>query len=178
MNAETDAVLWAATLDRARRELLALPPAERDWLAAQVRRIGELQLELDRLFREIDGPVICTDCLGGCCSRAKHHVTLTNLLGYLLQGGTPPEPDHALACPMLGAEGCRLPVERRPFNCIIFLCDRLDDRLTSVQREAFSGIEAELRSAYHAVGDRCPGASLRGLLIAAARRGEQPLLSR
>jgi hypothetical protein len=173
----TDVALWAATLDRVRSELAALPIGEREWLKVQVNRIEQLQCELDRLFRDVDGPAICTDCLGGCCSRAKHHVTLTNLLGYLLAGETSPLPDFALACPMLGAQGCRLPVERRPFNCIIFLCDRIDDQLNDGQRTAFAGIEDELRNAYHMVAERHPGASLRGLLIAAARVGVRPLLT-
>lgn len=174
----SDAAVWATTLSRVQRELTDLTIAERDWLAAQVRRIGALQAEHDRLFRVVGGPAACTDCLGGCCSRAKHHVTLTNLLGYLFAGEEPPLPDFSLACPLLSAQGCRLPVERRPFNCIIFLCDRIDDRLTDEQRLAFAGIEAELRNAYHAVAERCPGASLRGLLIAVARVGDRPLLTR
>ena len=171
-----DVALWAATVERAKSELAALPAAERGWLESQVARIGELQRELDRLFRAVDGPALCSDCLGGCCSRAKHHVTLTNLLGYLLAGTEQPAPDFSLPCPLLGAQGCRLPVEQRPFNCIIFLCERIDDQLTAEQRRAFAGIEAELRKAYHAVAGRCPGASLRGLLIAAARVGDGPLL--
>ena len=172
----SDTALWAATVERARRELATLPAAEHAWLESQVARIGELQRDLDRLFREVDGPAVCTDCLGGCCSRAKHHVTLANLLGYLLAGAEPPLPDFTLACPLLGTQGCRLPVEHRPFNCIIFLCERIDDHLTDAQRQAFAGIEAELRNAYHAVAERCPGAGLRGLLIAAARVGDRPLL--
>jgi len=172
-----DAALWATTLDRARCELAELPVADRDWLAAQVSRIGGLQAGLDRLFRDVGGPAICAACLGGCCGGARHHVTLTNLLGYLLAGEEPPAPDFSLICPQLGAQGCRLPAERRPFNCIIFLCDKIDDQLTNEQRIAFDGIEAELRNAYHAVAERCLGASLRGLLLAAARVGERPLLT-
>ena len=172
----SDAALWTATLARVRRELVELPGAERAWLAAQIDRVGELQRELDRLFREAGGPVICTDCLGGCCSRAKHHVTLTNVLAYLLCGEEPPLPDFSRPCPFLGAQGCCLPVTHRPFNCIIFLCDSIDRHLTERQRTAFAGIEAELRSVYHGLAERCPGASLRGVLIAAARRGSRPLL--
>jgi hypothetical protein len=172
----SDAALWTATLARVRRELAELPGAEHAWLAEQIDRVGELQRELDRLFREAGGLAICTDCLGGCCSRAKHHVTLTNVLAYLLRGEEPPLPDFSLPCPFLGAQGCRLPVTHRPFNCIIFLCDRIDRHLTEQQRTAFAGIEAELRSVYHGLAERCPGASLRGVLIAAARRGSQPLL--
>ncbi|MCM2264860.1 MAG: hypothetical protein NDI73_06655 [Desulfuromonadales bacterium] len=174
----SDAALWAATLVRVRNELVELSTADRDWLTAQVSRIGALQAELDRLFRDAGGPAICAACLGGCCGGARHHVTLTNLLGYLLAGEEPPAPDFSLICPQLGVQGCRLPAERRPFNCIIFLCDRIDGQLTGEQRIAFDGIEAELRNAYHAVAERCRGASLRGLLIAAARLGDRPLLAR
>lgn len=173
---DADAALWATTLVRVRNELAKLPLADRAWLAAQVSRIGELQVELDRLFRGADGPASCAACLGGCCGGARHHVTLTNLLGYLLAGEEPPAPDFSLICPQLGEDGCRLPAEHRPFNCIIFLCERIDGSLTDAQRTAFSGIEDELRTAYHAVAERCPGASLRGLLLAAARVGSRPLL--
>ena len=173
----SDTALWAATLVRVRRELKDLPAGERDWLAAQTARIGELQTGLDRLFRTIGGPELCTACLGGCCSRARHHVTLTNLLGDLLSGEEPPRPDFTLACPMLGAQGCRLPVAHRPFNCIIFLCDEIDRQLTPGQREHFAGLEADLRRGYHEVAERCPGASLRGLLLGTTRVGAHPLLT-
>jgi len=172
-----DSVLWAATLIRVRQELAELAGAERAWLAAQLARIGLLQTRLDELFRGIDGPTVCRDCLGGCCSRAKHHVTLTNVLGYLLDGDEPPLPDFTLDCPLLSEQGCRLPVERRPFNCTIFLCETLDAALSSEQRGQFATIERKLRASYQAVAARCPGASLRGLLLASARAGERPLLT-
>jgi hypothetical protein len=172
----SDTALWAATLARSRRELAELSAGERRWLAVQVDRIGTLQTELDGLFRELDGPALCTGCLGGCCGHGKHHVTLTNLLSYLLRGEEPPEPDFAKSCPMLGALGCRLPSAHRPLNCIVFLCDEVDCHLTPGQRDRFAEIEAELRRTYHEVAERCPGASLRGLLIGAARVGDRPLL--
>jgi hypothetical protein len=173
----SDTALWTAALTRVRRELAELPAVERGWLAAQVASIETLQVELDRLFRNLDGAATCADCLGDCCSLGRHHVTLTNLLGYLLDGETPPAPDFMQTCPMLGSQGCRLPVGRRPFNCIIFLCEPLDAALGNEQRERFAALESELRAAYEAIAARCSGASLRGLLLAAKRVGEQPLLT-
>lgn len=164
-------------MTRVHRELEGLTADQRDWLTGQVQRAGALQEELDGLFRAIDGPCICTDCLGGCCSRAKHHLTLTNVLACLLAGEEPPEPDFARPCPMLGPHCCRLPAGRRPFNCIIFFCEELDRKLTGAQREVFNRVETALRATYEAIAERCPGASLRGLLIAATRLGERPLLA-
>jgi hypothetical protein len=174
----SDAALWTATVERARRELAALPIGELDWLAAQVDRIGHLQETLARLFREVGGPATCAGCHGGCCGHARHHATLTNLLGYLLAGREPPRPDFTRTCPFLDERGCRLPVPHRPFNCIIFLCEELDQRLTEPQRQAFGRAESALRAAYTALADHCPGASLRGLLVTAARIGDRPLLTR
>jgi hypothetical protein len=172
----TDRALWTATLARVRCELAALPAKEREWLAVQVARIGSLQEDLHRLFQIIGGPELCASCRGGCCGGAKHHATLPNLLGYLLNGDEPPWPDFSLDCPFHGSCGCRLPASSRPFNCIIFLCDTLDGRLTSEQRQLFVCTERHLRAAYEAVAACFPGASLRGLLLAAARLGERPLL--
>lgn len=174
----SDAALWAATLTRVRRELEELPATERDWLALQSARIGALQVELDQLFRSLDGPGVCATCLGECCRLARHHATLTNLLSYLLAGEEPPRPDYALTCPYLGPQGCRLPVSYRPFACVIFLCEALDARLTGPSRNTYEELEKELRGIYEAVAARCPGASLRGLLISAARVGDNPLLIR
>jgi len=173
----TDSALWATTLARAQHELVALPVAERQWLAARIADIGSLQGELNRLFHDIDGPAVCATCQGGCCGRAKHHATLTNLLGYLFAEEDLPAPDFTLDCPFLGAQGCRLSAARRPFNCIIFLCEALDARLSEAQRSAFNAAERQLRAVYEAVAARCPGASLRGLLTAALRLGESPLLT-
>ena len=174
----SDAALWTATVARARRELTALPAAERDWLARQVRRIGRLQHRLDRLYHALDGPQLCALCSGGCCGCAKHHATLTNLLGYLLANAEPPAPDFSRTCPFLGERGCRLPAAHRPFNCIIFFCETLDGRLSDSQRHRMARTEAVLRATYQAIAVRHPGASLRGLLMAAARTGHRPLLVR
>lgn len=175
-SATADLALWQETVERARRELAMLPAAERGWLKERVEEIGALQVELDRWFRAIDGVRICTDCRGGCCSRAKHHVTLTNLLAFLLAGEEPPLPDYSLPCPFLGATGCLFPPARRPFNCIIFFCEELDRQLNGEQRRVLEGIEAQLRRVYQSIAERCPGASLRGLLIGAERVGDATLL--
>jgi hypothetical protein len=99
------------------------------------------------------------------------------LLSYLLAGEEPPVLDYTRTCPYLGLQGCGMPVARRPFTCIIFLCEALDARLTAPLRTAYERTERDLRSVYEAIAARCPGASLRGLLISAQRVGAGRLLS-
>ena len=97
----------------------------------------------------------------------------TQILGFLLAGEEPPPPDFAPGCPMLGAQGCRLPAAHRPFNCVIFLCVEVERHLTAGQRDRFATIEAELRRAVQhrahvEVGDPEFAAGEVG------RRGERP----
>ena len=74
------------------------------------------------------------------------------VLGYLLAGAEPPAPDFARPCPWLGSAGCQLPVARRPFNCIIFLCEPIDARLTAAQRAAGAAVAAA-ETAIHWLSD-------------------------
>jgi len=149
---------------------------DRQWLQQRATRIAALQTELDGLFRASGGPEACASCDGACCACGRHHLTLTNLLGYLLDCSDPPTPDFSLTCPFLGAGGCLLPVARRPYNCITFFCETLDDRLTVAETEQLRNLDLLLRSEYEQVAQRYPLASLRGLWIALARHDSGFLL--
>lgn len=167
---------WPALLDALRRELDLLDADERLWLAQQVERAGALQAEIDALFLAVGGPTACAGCDGACCDCGRHHLTLTNLLGYLLDGADPPTPDFSRACPFLGDHGCLLPVARRPYNCITFFCDILDAQLNAADRAQLADLDRRLRAVYEEVARRFPLASLRGLWIALERAGGRFLL--
>ena len=167
---------WPAVLQRINHDLTALSQRERDWLKERLAVIEATQLALDELFCKVCGADACTGCDGACCACGRHHITLTNLLAYLLQGEEPPTPDLSCTCPYLGEQGCLLPVARRPYNCITFFCETLDDRLDSVDREQLRTLDRQLRSEYQRVAERYPAASLRGLWIALERVGNGRLL--
>ena len=124
------------------------------------------------------GETACAVCSGACCGSGRHHFTLTNLLAYLAEDQWPPAADFACSCPFLGETGCRLPVARRPYNCVTFFCESLDDRLDPEQRALLAALDGSLRCAYQAVAERYPGASLRGLWLAMDRLGRAPVFAR
>ncbi len=167
---------WPAILQRIKSEAEALSASERRWLTERLAIIESTQVAIDELFCQAGGIESCTDCDGTCCGCGRHHITMTNLLAYLLQGEEPPAPDFDRTCPYLGELGCRLPVARRPYNCITFFCETLDDRLASVDREQLRTLDSQLRNEYLRVAERYPVASLRGLWIALERIGEGQLL--
>lgn len=167
---------WAELLTGLREELAGLDRDELAWLRAHIGRIEQLQRRMHQLALPADAEMVCADCRGACCERGLHHLNLVNLLSCLLRDEPPPMPDFSAACPMLAEQGCLLPVERRPFNCVTFFCDAVESRLPPDSREAFYSLEKELRRAYEKVAERYPAATLRGVWIYLARhRGERLL---
>ena len=164
-------------LERLQTEVAGLPAADREWARTTLQRIGALKEGLHEFFLRAQGVVICGRCGGACCERGKNHLTLVEMLAHLLQGQELPSADFSRSCPFLGADGCRLPIDRRPFNCITFICQEIEDRLSETDRKAFYALEKELRRCYEAFDRRFAGASLRGIFLRAETLGERPLLA-
>jgi len=160
---------WPALLQKLRDELAALDESDRQWLRSRLDSIAAIQLDLDNLFHVAGGVQTCAVCSGACCGCGRHHVTLTNLLAYLLVNEEPPAPDFSSTCPYLGESGCRLPVERRPYNCITFFCEKLEANLSDQGRQQLHLLDRQLRQEYQNLAERYPSASLRGIWIALER---------
>jgi len=161
--------LWEACLAALRTELACQPAEELAWIDRQLEVVAELQRQLHELFLAAGGATACRDCRGACCARGTYHLTLANLLGLLRRGLPLPTPDFACTCPMLGPEGCQLDVAERPYNCVSFICERLEDALDADRRRRFYALEQQLRQAYLGFDARYRGGSLHGLLNIAER---------
>lgn len=146
------------------KELSCLPESERQWIEQQITHIHQLQRQLHALFIQAQGLKHCQNCLGSCCERGNNHMTLVNVLSGLL-ARTLPAADFNQTCPFLTAQGCALRVESRPFNCVTFICDTIEECLSTEDLEEFYALERQLRDHYTAFDQRYIGSSLQGLLI-------------
>jgi len=169
---------WQAILTRLEAEVAEMPAEERAWLEGRVGQIESLQAELHVFFCRAAGEEICRDCLGACCAKGLNHLTLANLMTYLLRGEALPVPDFSATCPLLGPRGCLWSAERRPFNCVTFLCESIEDRLSEAEVKQFYQLEKQLRELYQDFDRRYAGSSLRGIWIALERLGSKPFLAR
>lgn len=142
-----------------------LPNSDKQWISERLTQIGPLQKQLNAFFEAGGGSKHCTRCAGECCARGHNHMTLANLLGYLQRGEEPPLPDFQQDCPFLGVEGCCLPVSRRPYTCVSFICDMIESNLTVAQQAHFYQLEQRLRGVYLELSERYQGASMTGLLL-------------
>lgn len=168
---------WSRIVNSLRHEVAGLAADERDWIAARLAAIALLQEELHSCVRESGGETLCAACPEHCCGEGKNHPGLANLLFYLLAGEELPA-DFTAPCPQLGPTGCHFPPARRPFNCITFNCERVEERLTIAQRQRLVTLETALRALYESFAGRYAGAGSQGLLIRAETLGHRPFLQR
>jgi hypothetical protein len=169
--------LWKDIVSRVMNEYHCLTPRELTWINTRLDQIEALQLELNQLFCHAEGAAICHQCQGDCCAKGHNHVTLANLLSFIRRGDLPPEADFTSTCPFLSGEGCRLSVTSRPYNCITFICDRIEDALPQDKKNHFYALDTELRSLYLEFSQRYRGAAMTGVLIFEQRRPGQSFLA-
>jgi hypothetical protein len=170
--------LWQQIVSQVTAELATLPDAERRWLEQQLQLVAELQCRIHALFGLASGEELCRDCGGECCGHGSFHFNLANLLGYLVRDVPLPTPDFTASCPYFGGEGCQMPPALRPFNCVTFICEAIEDRLDADQQGQFYTLERQLHQAYLAFDDRYQGSSLRGLLQDGTRLAGKAFLQR
>ena len=161
--------MWTQIVTAAQDQYQHLGQDEKNWLEPRLRKIADLQQRLNRLFVAATGEQHCCDCAGGCCHAGHNHMTLINLLQYFFRQEQLPAADFQQSCPFLGANGCLLPASRRPYNCISFICDIIENSLPAADLKQFYQLEGELRQLYLAVAQRYAGAAMTGLLLQSAR---------
>jgi hypothetical protein len=169
---------WQQLVVQVREEYARLGDDEKCWIAATCKQISQLQAQLDQLFRQGDGLNQCRDCRGDCCLLGHNHLTLANLLLWFSRETIPPELDFSSTCPLLTEKGCVLSAEERPYSCISFLCDRIEEQLPLKDVATFYALERELRGLYRAFAERYAGGSMAGLLLTEQRLQKKPFLRR
>jgi hypothetical protein len=165
-----DADLWRRGVASLTREFRLLTGEQRNGLRARLTEAGHLKEELCRLSDVAGGPAVCAACGGACCRAGRYHATALDLLAFLATGEKPVTPDFATgACPFRGGAGCRLAPARRPYNCVIFICDQIDERLADGEQTRLYSLERDLRLLLDRMGERFGRRLTESFLCAAAR---------
>ena len=121
---------------------------------------------LQALVARVDAGSHCAGCGGACCMSGKYHFTAVDLLVYLATGEPLFAPlfDNGL-CPNLGEAGGMIAPGYRPFNCITFNCDLIEDRMSVDEVSRFYRLEKELRGTYSEIRSLFPDKSMDGALL-------------
>lgn len=169
---------WHIFLAQLNQDLSELPQEEINWILKRLNTAAAIQVQLDNLFNSLDGHNLCRSCRGACCDHGRHHLTLTNVLSFVLSDEILPEPDFHKSCPFGSSSGCRLPVSYRPYNCITFFCDILESNMSEHEYARWRFLDVSLREQYVTMARRFPSASMQGLTLALNRLTGKKILFR
>ena len=118
------------------------------------------------LVARVDPASHCARCGGACCVAGKYHFGEVDLLVYLAAGQPLFAPLFGNGlCPYLGEAGCLMEPALRPFNCISFNCELIEDLLSTQEVSSFYQFERELRRNYREICSLFAGSSLDRALL-------------
>ncbi len=162
----TDHELWSEAVGRVKSEYTALSDSIKQRLSGLTSEIRALKDEHQKLMARFSADNPCERCNGICCRYGKHHFTAVELIVYLVSESLlfAPSFEHPV-CPYIGGSGCMMAPALRPFNCIIFICEDLDDRLDEASRTGLLAIENRLRQLYQEFDALLGNRFANGLLI-------------
>lgn len=162
----TDQEKWNKAVELLGREYVSLSSRLRDVVESKSRRMMELKGELHRFAEGADCSAICADCGGECCRSGKYHFTVVDALVCFSTGKPIVTPRFdRVHCPCLGEAGCLMEPAYRPFNCITFNCERIENRLEPAEVERFYSLEKALRLDYREVEEMFGNRYMHGLLM-------------
>ena len=143
-----------------------LPPAELARLRPLALAMRRRKEEMQELASAVDAATHCAGCGGACCVSGKYHFTGVDLLVFLVSREPlfVPRFDNGL-CPYLGDARCLIAAGYRPFNCITFICDLIEDQLPRDQVSRFYQMERELRKNYGEIASLFPSGGVAGSLL-------------
>ena len=144
----------------------ALSESDLQRLRALCDLLMERKRALQALTARLDPATHCAGCGGACCVAGKYHFARVDLLVYLAAGQPLFAPlfDNGL-CPYLGESGCLMAPAFRPFNCITFNCELIEDLLDDEEVARFYRLERELRRNYGEIRSLFPGGSMDRALL-------------
>ncbi|MBT1076432.1 hypothetical protein [Geobacter grbiciae] len=140
---------WDCAIAAVSADYAALPSALQGEVKALATAIREARRELHSLAQEMGSGAICASCGGQCCLRGKYHVTVADILVFLAEGELLFTPRfNRDVCPYLDDYGCMMAPSLRPFPCITFNCERIEELWEPERIAAFYRRERQLRALY------------------------------
>ena len=157
---------WQRGVETVTDAFLALDRARHRQLEEKTAGLVDCKSSMQALLERVDAAGICRRCAGECCAAGKYHFTAADLLVYLVNDEPLFAPlfDNGL-CPFLGSGGCLMPAGYRPFNCITFNCEAVEDLLLEEELARFYELERVLRRLYGEIGSLLPGRTFSSALL-------------
>ena len=115
-------------------------------LALLLTRYCQAKEALAAVIAEIDASSVCHQCGGQCCLNGKYRINVCDSL-VLIARETIPSVNFIQkpVCPYGSQDGCSMEPGLRPVDCILFICDAINEKLSPQSRTILVAGEQGLR---------------------------------
>ena len=90
---------------------------------------------LAAVVAEVDAAYVCRECGGQCCLNGKYRINVLDTLARIA-AEIPTSADFSQkpVCPYGTDDGCSMEPGLRPADCVLFICDAIDQKLSPQAR--------------------------------------------
>lgn len=154
-----DQQLWNLATVRLNRLLAALPVGTGLMVAGLLSRYRQTKETFAAIIAEIDATSVCCECGGQCCLNGKYRINVLDYLACLVTN-LPTSADFSQKplCPYGTDAGCTMVPGLRPADCVLFICDAIDRKLSLQARlvimEQEQGLREIIKTASRLTGEQ------------------------
>ena len=153
-----DQQLWNLGAVRLTALQAALPVENSAALTKLLTRYRQTKEALAAEIAQVDAASVCRECRGQCCLNGKYRISVLDVLACLAaEVPVPANFDHKPLCPYGTDAGCTMEPGLRPADCILFICDAIDRKLSPQTGSIVAELERTLResilTASHLTGE-------------------------
>jgi len=172
LNYVDDQQVWNLGFIRLKALYSGLAPETAHGVAALLDRYCQTKEALAAVIADIDAASVCRHCGGQCCLNGKYRVNVLDSLALISRQIMPPVNFlQKPVCPYGDQDGCSMTPGLRPADCILFVCDALDEKLTPHSRMMLATGEQQLRECIEQAS-RLAGEELKTPLLLWAEKQE------
>jgi hypothetical protein len=95
---------------------------------------------------EVDAASVCRECGGQCCLNGKYRINVLDTLARIAaEIPTTADFSQKPVCPYGTGAGCAMEPGLRPADCVLFICDAIDQKLSPQARYILATEEQDMR---------------------------------
>lgn len=141
-----DQNVWNQGLHSVKRILAELPDAQRQPLAELLNDYRCEKEALAAVLLKINSDSACRVCAGQCCFNGKYRVNVLDMFSHCIADiSLSPAFEQKPFCPYGTVSGCMMEAGFRPADCIVFICDDIENQLAASDRSELAVRETALR---------------------------------
>ncbi|MDO9067644.1 MAG: hypothetical protein Q7W05_04215 [Deltaproteobacteria bacterium] len=141
-----DQQVWEQGLIHVGKRFASLVPHKKQQLMDLIAEYRQGKEALTEILTSLDSEAVCCDCGGKCCFNGKYRLNVFDVLALYSSGiQISADFEKKPLCPYGTCQGCIMEPGLRPADCVLFVCDLLDERLSVAAKSSVISLEITIR---------------------------------